>query len=737
MGLPLTGSWRKASTMPADSLNTADVLLPLALEGPYTYAVPRGLAIGLGDYVEVPLGPRSYLGCVWRLGSSDGGGKTLRPIIQKFDMPPLAGTHRAFIDWVANYYIEPLGNVLRLCLRAPGAFGEAKSEIAYRNGSSRPHKLTAQRTRVLDIARQGPAMKASELAELAGVGTSVVKALAKVGALEVVALPPHRAFAPPDLAAGKLTLSHAQEEAAQVLRATVAQRGHSTVLLDGVTGSGKTEVYFEAMATALASGRQVLLLLPEIALTQQFIERVERRFGVEPAQWHSGVRPRERERVWRAAAEGGAKIIVGARSALFLPWAKLGLIVVDEEHEGAYKQEDGVPYHARDMAIVYGALGKFPVVLSSATPSLESLVNAERGRYGHVRLDARHGEAELPPSHIIDMRNAAPPSGSWLSQPLAEAVAETLDSGDQVLLFLNRRGYAPLTLCRACGHRIDCPNCAASLVEHRFRKQLMCHHCGHTEAIPPQCPKCATPGKLVPCGPGVERLAEEVAQRFPQARLTILSSDLARGTLLKDAIREVSEGVHNLVIGTQLVAKGHHFPHLTLVGVVDADLALDSGDPRAGERSWAQMAQVAGRAGRGEKPGRALIQTYRPEHPLMQALAKGDRDGFLTEEKRLREGAELPPYGQLAAVVVSGRDGHETERFARSLQPLAPDGESVHVLGPAPAPLHLVRGLYRWRYLVRARRGINVQAFIRAWLGEVKPKGSVRLAIDVDPYSFL
>jgi len=720
-----------------DSRKTADVLLPLALEGPYTYSLPQGLSVRPGDYVEVPLGPRSYLGCVWRLGEGDGGGKTLREIVQAFDLPAMSDTHRAFIDWVANYYIEPIGNVLRLCLRAPGAFGEARTEIAYRIGGHPPRKLTAQRARVLEIAREGPAMKASELAELAGVGTSVVKALAKAGALEAVALPPHRAFAIPDPAAGKLSLSRAQEEAAKALRASVTRRGHSTVLLDGVTGSGKTEVYFEAMAAALAGERQVLLLLPEIALTQQFIERVERRFGVEPAQWHSGMRPRERERVWRGVAEGSARIVVGARSALFLPWVKLGLIVVDEEHEGAYKQEDGVPYHARDMAIVYGALGKFPVVLSSATPSLESLVNAERGRYGHVKLEARHGAKELPPSHIIDMRQATPPSGSWLSEPLAAAVADTLNSGDQALLFLNRRGYAPLTLCRACGHRIDCPNCAASLVEHRFRKQLMCHHCGHSVAIPAQCPKCATPGKLVPCGPGVERLAEEVVQLFPQARLAILSSDLARGTLLKDALREVSEGVHNLVIGTQLVAKGHHFPHLTLVGVVDADLALDSGDPRAGERSWAQMAQVAGRAGRGEKPGRALIQTYRPEHPLMQALAKGDRDGFLAEEKRLREGAELPPYGHLAAIVISGREGHETERFARSLQPLAPYGEGVHLLGPAPAPMHLVRGLYRWRYLVRARRGINVQAFIRAWLKDVKATGSLRLAIDVDPYSFL
>ena len=723
--------------MSADSPRTVEVLLPLALAGAYTYAVPQGLTVAPGDYVEVPLGPRSYIGCVWRQGTGDGGGKTLREIVQKFEVAPLGATHRAFIDWVANYYLEPIGNVLRSCLRAPGAFGEARSEIAYRLGAHRPAKLTAQRSRILEIAAEGPALKASELAELAGVGTSVVKALAKTGALEAVALPPHRAFATPDPAAGKLALSREQEAAAQQLRAVVTQRGHKVMLLDGVTGSGKTEVYFEAMATALASHRQVLLLLPEIALTQQFIQRVERRFGAEPAQWHSAMRPRERERAWRAVAEGTAHIVVGARSALFLPWTRLGLIVVDEEHEGAYKQEDGVPYHARDMAIVYGALGKFPVVLSSATPSLESLVNAERGRYGHVRLHARHGEAELPPSHILDMRQDTPSSGSWLSEPLAQAVEETLKKGDQALLFLNRRGYAPLTLCRACGHRIDCPNCAASLVEHRFRKQLMCHHCGHTQAIPPECPKCATPGKLVPCGPGVERLAEEAAQRFPEARLTILSSDLSRGTLLKDALKEVAEGVHNLVIGTQLVAKGHHFPHLTLVGVVDADLALDSGDPRAGERSWAQMAQVAGRAGRGEKPGRALIQTYRPEHPLMQALAKGDRDGFLAEEKRLREEAELPPYGQLAAIVISGREGHETERFARSLLPLAPFGEGVHVLGPAPAPLHLVRGLYRWRYLVKARRGINVQAFLRTWLEGVKATGSLRLAIDVDPYSFL
>ncbi|WP_373502561.1 primosomal protein N', partial [Aestuariivirga sp.] len=571
----------------------AEVLLPLALDGPYSYRVPPGLELAAGDFVVVPLGPRQMIGVVWALKAEPGTDKKLRDVIGSFDMPPLTETHRKFVDWLAAYYLEPAGNVLRMVLRAPGAFEGPREQTAYRATDSVPKRMTPQRARVLDVAREGFAMRASELAEAAGVGTSVVKALAKDGALEAVALPALRAFPEPDLNAGGFTLNKDQQVAAAALRAVVAQRQHKVMLLDGVTGSGKTEVYFEAMAAALASDKQVLLLLPEIALTQPFLTRVENRFGCEPAQWHSDVRPRERERVWRGVADGTAKIVVGARSALFLPWKKLGLIVVDEEHESAYKQDEGVPYHARDMAVLYGAIGKFPVVLSSATPSLESLVNVDRGRYGVVRLKDRHGRPELPEIGLIDMKTVKLDPGSWLSQPLFEQVQATLAAGDQALLFLNRRGYAPLTLCRACGHRLECPNCAASLVEHRFRRQLMCHHCGHLEPMPKACPSCATEGKMVPVGPGVERLAEEAALRFPEAKIAILSSDLSRGTLLRDALTDVAEGHYNLVIGTQLVAKGHHFPHLTLVGVVDADLALESSDPRGGERTWALMAQVA------------------------------------------------------------------------------------------------------------------------------------------------
>ena len=715
----------------------ADVLLPLALPQAYSYKVPEGMVLAAGDYVEVPLGPRAVIGVVWEVRPSFPTNMKMRDVTRRFDFPPMAETHRKFVDWLAAYYLEPAGNVLRMVLRVPSALEEAKQNIAYVGGAVKPTKLTVQRARVLEVAAQGFAMRANELADAAGVGVSVVKALAKAGALEEVAMPAHRAFGEPELNVGGHTLNKDQATAAAALRQMVATRAHKVMLLDGVTGSGKTEVYFEAMAASLAAGKQVLLLLPEIALTQQFLARVENRFGCEPAQWHSDVRPRERERVWRGVAEGKARIVVGARSALFLPWAKLGLIVVDEEHENAYKQDDGVPYHARDMAVLYASVGKFPVVLSSATPSLESLVNVDRERYGIVKLKDRHGRPELPETTRIDMTREKLDAGTWLSTPLADAVTQTLASGDQALLFLNRRGFAPLTLCRTCGHRLHCPDCAAAMVEHRFKKILMCHHCGHKEPVPKACPECQTEGDMVPVGPGIERLAEEAVKRFPEARIAILSSDLSRGQILRDTLREVEDGTVNLVIGTQLVAKGHHFPHLTLVGVVDADLALESSDPRAGERTWALLAQVAGRAGRGARPGKAMVQTYVPQHPLMQALLKGDRDAYLNTEKIIRENAGLPPHGRLAALVISGMDAAETERFARFIANNAPMAEGITVLGPAPAPIAMMRGRTRWRLLVKAKRDVNIQGFLREWLKDVKTKGSLKLEIDVDPYNFL
>ena len=722
------------STIP---VKLADVLLPLGLGHAYSYLIPEGLTLQPGDFVEVPLGSRSIWGCVWALSETAEPSPKLKTVTRKFSAPPLNATHRKFVDWLSAYYLEPPGNVLRMVMRVPAALDEAKIPFAWVIGDESPVKTTPQRTRVLEVAKQGFALKTAELAEAAGVGSSVVKAMGAKGLLKEVALPPHSAFAEPDLNAGSFTLNDDQQTAAKALRQMIATRSHKVMLLDGVTGSGKTEVYFEAMAASLSAGKQVLLLLPEIALTAQFMARVERRFGAEPAQWHSDVKPRERERVWRAVASGQARIVVGARSALFLPWAKLGLIVVDEEHESAYKQDDGVPYHARDMAVLYGTIGNFPVVLSSATPSLESLVNVDRARYGVVTLKDRHGRPELPETTLIDMTAEKLEGGQWLSHGLIAEVAATLQAGDQALLFLNRRGFAPLTLCRACGHQLTCPDCSAAMVEHRFKKQLVCHHCGHHKGVPKACPSCKVEGKLVPVGPGVERLAEEAQKLFPDARLAILSSDLSRGQNLRDTLHGVENGSYNLVIGTQLVAKGHHFPHLTLVGVVDADLALESSDPRAAERTWALLAQVAGRSGRGTKPGRALVQTYHPQHPLMKALVRKDRQGFLQAEKSARQTSGMPPHGRLAGLIISGKDAFATQRFARDLANAAPAGEGVQVLGPAPAPVAMVRGRHRYRLLVKATRDVNLQGFLQAWLNDVKPKGSLALQIDVDPYNFL
>ena len=717
--------------------STIHVLLPLALPGPYSYLLPEGLKAEPGSYVVAPLGTQELIGVVWpQTGIAAPEGK-LRPISDVIEEAPMPELHRRFIDWVAKYYLTSPGMVLRMTLRVPAALGPMQGRTAYRLSDLKPAKLTPQRRRVLDVLAEGVPLAQREIVELASVGASVVKGLVRDGVLEEVALPAFPRFPEPDPNAAGIALSAVQEDAARSLVARVAAGGHSVTMLEGVTGSGKTEVYFEAMAKTIAQGRQVLLLVPEIALTAQFIERVERRFGARPGEWHSDVRPRERERLWRAVASGEARVVVGARSALFLPWKALGLIVVDEEHEPAFKQEDGVTYHARDMAIVYGALGSFPIILSSATPSLETLVNIDRGRYGRVALPDRIGRAGLPDIALVDMRDAGPPNGRWLSEPVVQAVAETLERDEQALLFLNRRGYAPLTLCRACGHRIECPNCSASLVEHRYRKVMLCHHCGHQEPALRSCPACGAEGQLVPCGPGIERLAEEVRQRFPDARLALLSSDLQRGGSLKETLREIAEGKHNLIIGTQLVAKGHHFPELTLAGIVDADLALEAGDPRAGERTYQLLTQVSGRAGRGDRPGRALVQTFNPDHPLMRALASGNTASFLEQEKAMRETAELPPFSRLAAIVVTGGEAPATERLARQVASLAPAGEGVAVLGPAPAPLALIRGRHRWRLLVRARREVNIQAYLQTWLGGIKPKGSLRVDVDIDPYTFL
>jgi primosomal protein N' (replication factor Y) (superfamily II helicase) len=618
-------------------------------------------------------------------------------------------------------------------------------------------RLTAARRRVLEALREGgeALCTVAYAARHAGCGAGVVRALIAAGYVEEQLLPaespepPHQwgdaapRLLPPLSPDQQKAADHLIERVAGTAAATAAAGAgaggcFSVTVLDGVTGSGKTETYFAAIAAALAAGRQVLVLLPEIALGAQWLERFQRHFGTAPAQWHSEVTQAARRDTWRAVASGRACIVVGARSALFLPFAELGLIVVDEEHDSSYKQEDGVPYQARDMAVLRASLAQIPIVLVSATPSLETVVNIARDRYARVSLPQRHGGAAMPAIALIDMRGERLASGRFLSAPLVAALEQTVAGGEQALLFLNRRGYAPLTLCRACGHRMQCPNCTAWLVEHRFTGQLVCHHCGHTEAVPVLCPECLAAGTLVPCGPGVERLKEEVAARFPQARTALMVSDLLAGPrAAAELVEAMAAHRYDMLIGTQIVAKGHHFPLLTLVGAVDADLGMTGGDLRAAERTHQLLQQVAGRAGREERRGRVLIQTYMPQAPVMQALARGDRDGFLAAEAAARRAAGLPPFGRLAALIITARDPDSADFAARALARAAPHLPGVSVLGPAPAPLAILRGRHRRRFLVKAERSANLQAVLRDWLGRVRLSGSVRLQVDIDPYSFL
>ncbi len=718
-----------------------DVLMPVAVDQVYSYRVPEGLDLAPGDVVTAPLGARATSGVVWAENSTPNPrfDNRLKDIQDKLDIPPLRSELRKFVDWVSEYTLASRGMVLRMCLRRGEHLGPAREKIGVRLIGSQPKRMTAARGRVLNLLADGMARAKSEAAHEAGVSAGVIDGLIDEGVLQALVLPPEPVAVLPNPDHHTPEFTDAQRLASDTLRASIDKGGYSVTLIDGVTGSGKTEVYFEAVAETLRRGRQVMILMPEIALTAQFLDRFSARFGVPPAEWHSQLSQRLRARTWSALAAGEIKVVVGARSALFLPYADLGLIIVDEEHDPAYKQEDGVRYHARDMAIVRAREAKIPVLLASATPSIETEVNARRGRYQRLHLPERFGGSRLPAVEAIDLRREGPPRGRFIAPRLAAAVKSALVKGEQALLFLNRRGFAPLTLCNACGHRLACPNCDAWLVDHRFKHRLVCHHCGFAMPLPDKCPKCQATESFVAVGPGVERLEQEAAELFPDSRILVLSSDLVESVeRLRSELDDIARGRFDIVIGTQLVAKGHHFPMLNLVGVIDADLGLSNGDPRAAERTFQLLHQVVGRAGREEGRGFGLLQTHQPEHPVMKALIAQDRDAFYSAEIAAREALSYPPFGRLASLLISGVDKHATQSYARKIAACAPRDEQVRILGPAEAPLALVRGRYRFRLLVKSPRAFDLSAYLRAWLVLVpKAKGTLKLEVDVDPQSFL
>jgi primosomal protein N' (replication factor Y) (superfamily II helicase) len=723
------------------STRIVDVLVPVALSQTYSYRVPRGMDLKAGDVVAVPLGPREVLAVVWADNAQPDPRlhNRLKDVAEKLDVPPLKGELRALVDWVANYTLSARGMVMRMCLRMGEHLGPERMRMGVRLVGEPPRRLTPARRRVIELLSDGLLHGKADAAKEAGVSTGVIDGLVDEGTLVTEAMPRPIAPLPPDPSFAQPDFTRQQRTAVDAMRALATNGSFHVALLDGVTGSGKTEVYFEAVAEVIRRGKQSLILMPEIALTGQFLDRFSQRFGVRPIEWHSELSPRTRQRNWAAISAGEAPVVVGARSALFLPYADLGLIVVDEEHDQAYKQDDGVHYHARDMAVVRAHIAKIPIVLASATPSIETEVNARKGRYQRIMLPQRFGGQHMPQIEAIDLRREAPQRGRFISPKLAEQIRFAVERREQALLFLNRRGYAPLTLCRACGHRFACTICDAWLVDHRFRQRLVCHHCGFSMGRPHVCPNCAAEESLVAVGPGVERLQEEAAVLFPEARTMVLSSDLITSIeTMRSELNEIAEGRVDIIIGTQLVAKGHHFPRLNLVGVIDADLGLGNGDPRAAERTWQLLNQVIGRAGRDQGRGIGYLQTHQPEHPVMQALIACDREAFYASEVGARERTGYPPFGRLASLIISAGDRAGAEGFARKLVSVAPIDERVQLLGPAEAPLAVIKGRYRFRLLLKSARGFDLSDYVRQWLaGGPKPKGNLKLEVDVDPQSFL
>ncbi|MDC0344550.1 primosomal protein N' [Alphaproteobacteria bacterium] len=713
------------------------VLFPQKLDAPLDYLWSGDGEIAVGQVVLAPLRRKEQVGLVVGTEIKETA-FALRDVSQRLDFPGFSQAFVRFLFWVSQYTLTPPGVLLKMVFGgaldvptisprtrvqwSPWAKNDGKDEWQIDNNKE---QSTAPLLR--ELLEQHQALGDQQIAHLALSGQ--LFAGGKKGTSATFSLPPFQS-------GSQLQLNEAQHYAADALTQAIQQDTYQTFLLDGVTGSGKTEVYFAAFHEVLKQGGQGLTLLPEITLTHQWLTRFKKAFGLDPLVWHSGIPAKQKRLIWHRLVRGEPLMVVGARSALFLPFQNLRLLVVDEEHDQSYKQEEGGSlYHARDMAVVRAAHEKFPVVLASATPSLETLENVTAGKYHLLTLAERAGGAQLPDVTLIDRRKEERTPNQWLSAPLIKALQENKAAGQLSMLFLNRRGYAPLVLCRACGHQFQCPHCSVWLSQHQTKDILMCHHCGHRTTPPESCPSCGSLDDLSPCGPGVERIAEEVAQKLPDLRCKVVTSD--HDPDMEEILNAVTQRDVDLLIGTQLLAKGHDFSQLTLVGIVDGDMGLVGGDPRAQEKSFQLLHQVAGRAGRAQQKGHVLIQTYQPESPLMQTLVAHDRKGLMAYEKRAREMVGMPPYGKLATVLVASTQESQAEKAALAMVKHAPQLEGIELLGPMPAPLYKKRSWYRWRFLVKGSQKTALQPFLKEWVGRFKFPATVKVTVDIDPQSFM
>lgn len=718
------------------------VAVPVPLRQRFDYQAPDSLLAALvpGVRVWVPFGRRELIGVVVdAVRDVETPEFEPRPITAVLDEVALTGPMvgpelLALCRWVADYYLHPLGEVIAAALPGPLRRGELVTmpppdglqltEAGRIAMAGLPARSTTMKA-LLDLLAAAPGSSARVRTALPNAAAALKKALDS-GWVERCA--PDR-VTPLE---AHLPLTEEQAAALTTLDASLST-GFAVSLLEGVTGSGKTELYLRLTETVLAAGGQVLVLAPEIGLTPQLAARFKARFGDGVASFHSGLSETERARNWLAARDGRARIVVGTRSAVFVPMARLTLVIVDEEHDVSYKQQDGLRYQARDVAVLRARRAGAPVLLGSATPSLESLHNANTGRYRHLQMLKRVRSQAPPRIHLLDVRHA--PLDNGLSPTMIEAVSRQLEAGHQALLFLNRRGYAPVLLCHDCGVVTPCPNCDARLVVHRARKRLACHHCGHVEPIPPACSDCG--GKLVPVGQGTERIEDALRMRFPEYRVERFDSDrLSSGAAIARLLADVERGDVKLLVGTQVLAKGHDFAGLAFAGLVDVDQALFGSDFRAIERMGQMVTQVAGRVGRADAPGEVLLQTHQPEHPLLRLLVERGYPAFAATLMAERKQFGLPPFASLALLRVEARTEGEVMNFLRTLRGQLPAAEDVDILGPAPATMARRAGYQRGQLLLKSPSRSALHRLLGVWLPEIEALGQktrLRWSLDVDP----
>tara|TARA_B100000686_G_scaffold265830_1_gene280398 strand:+ start:10621 stop:12753 length:2133 start_codon:yes stop_codon:yes gene_type:complete len=704
-------------------------------KGIFDYIVDKRILIG--QIVYVPLRNKYYYGIVIGKGSNKLDAKKLKPISEIKNVPPISIELLNFCHWLSEWCMYDISLVTRMIIPSFNFLKSVKNKLVLFHNEKNINSMTNLGHKTFKYIKEKPGLTISDYCKELNISKVVIKKLIKDGNI----LSKESPFNQNDDLKIKFyknnNLNQYQLKAVEKVQELKSKS--SIFLLDGVTGSGKTEVYISIIRKELSIGKQSLILLPEIALTNQLLEKFEERFGVKPIVWHSELSLKDRHKNWLQVLNGNAPIVIGARSSLFLPFKSLSCIIVDEEHDASYKQDDGVIYNARDMAVVRGQKAAAIVILSSATPSLESLNNAKLGKYIRLNLPERFGNSTMPSIKLIDMRKIKTKSGKWISDIAVKAIDKSIKSKEQVLLFLNRRGYSPLTICKSCGFRFQCAHCSAWLVNHKKDNKMICHFCGYSENIINNCGQCGADDSFISCGPGVERLAEEIKILFPKVKLQILTSDTFTKKLEKSFLNKIITGEINIIIGTQLVAKGHHFPHLNTVVAIDADLGLSGSDLRASEKTFQLLTQLSGRAGRESDSGIAYIQTYDPNHEVMQAILSGDKNNFLEAESKARNSRKLPPYGRLAALIIQSKNFNDLNMFLKLMSRNIPRIKNlrIDVLGPVPAPIPKLRDWHRYRYLIKSELGVRLQPYIKKWLSKIKVNRAIRIKIDIDPYNFM